>query len=94
MRQGIGVFRKILPLISPETESSLRIMFHTAKAVSYTHLDVYKRQAWQPTLVPGQIKLKNLYDTGTSPNVLAVSYTHLDVYKRQIEKRWRDSSAG
>ena len=33
MRQGIGVFRKILPLISPETESSLRIMFHTAKVL-------------------------------------------------------------
>ena len=29
-----------------------------------------KAPAWQPTLVPGQIKLKNLYDTGTSPNVL------------------------
>ena len=33
MRQGIGVFRKILPQISPETESSLRIMFHTAKVL-------------------------------------------------------------
>lgn len=29
-----------------------------------------KAPAWQPTLVLGQIKLKNLYDTGTSPNVL------------------------
>ncbi|WP_459448289.1 hypothetical protein [Erwinia amylovora] len=39
-------------------------------AVSYTHLDVYKRQGMMAST------------RGGSP--LAVSYTHLDVYKRQI----------
>ena len=38
-------------------------------AVSYTHLDVYKRQA--------------LYGLKESPRAWSVSYTHLDVYKRQ-----------
>ena len=43
------------------------------KAVSYTHLDVYKRQspAWTPSC------------RSASPE--PVSYTHLDVYKRQPE---------
>ena len=49
-------------------------------AVSYTHLDVYKRQAqWvaESTSVkhPGR---EWVYDG------MPVSYTHLDVYKRQI----------
>ena len=63
-------------------------------AVSYTHLDVYKRQGLEKHL-PGQVKKFiadhniNLYtidgvkigiETGMGP----VSYTHLDVYKRQI----------
>ena len=48
--------------------------------VSYTHLDVYKRQVQRcPELVfhsswPGVV-----LDTSR-----AVSYTHLDVYKRQV----------
>ena len=44
--------------------------------VSYTHLDVYKRQAIE----------KNLHtDTQTDTQThTPVSYTHLDVYKRQI----------
>ncbi|OUF47484.1 EvpB/family type VI secretion protein, partial [Pluralibacter gergoviae] len=40
------------------------------RAVSYTHLDVYKRQTG------------NL-DRQTGDRIAAVSYTHLDVYKRQ-----------
>ena len=54
------------------------------QAVSYTHLDVYKRQAkgkaeglsgsdWRMLLLP-------TFHAGAG----AVSYTHLDVYKRQI----------
>ena len=44
------------------------------KAVSYTHLDVYKRQGLprpRPVVARGVRGLE------------AVSYTHLDVYKRQ-----------
>ena len=54
--------------------------------VSYTHLDVYKRQSIPHALSLGQLclnvhqhlKLLFRYDA-----LLPVSYTHLDVYKRQ-----------
>ena len=45
--------------------------------VSYTHLDVYKRQNGKRTNVILGPKNSLLYGAGT------VSYTHLDVYKRQ-----------
>ena len=59
---------------------SLRYSLLSPKPVSYTHLDVYKRQAhnW------------GSYDFGSGPQVAdrlnqgPVSYTHLDVYKRQV----------
>ena len=41
-------------------------------AVSYTHLDVYKRQIWYCIIFSGTVLCFG-----------AVSYTHLDVYKRQ-----------
>ena len=44
-------------------------------AVSYTHLDVYKRQEY-----PGAVAV--LRQQGEHV-IGAVSYTHLDVYKRQ-----------
>ena len=57
-------------------------------AVSYTHLDVYKRQMWvrsrrarassTPAHCPSTHSGSSKGDTFTS-----VSYTHLDVYKRQ-----------
>ena len=62
------------------------------KPVSYTHLDVYKRQ------VEASLRLSDLmYHTkqknggyfyarqGLPHGDLPVSYTHLDVYKRQIQ---------
>ena len=62
--------------------------------VSYTHLDVYKRQVESDKEHPFIVKTKQLTveATGTAFNVnayapdhvAAVSYTHLDVYKRQI----------
>ena len=53
----------------------------TAQPVSYTHLDVYKRQgsdaaAFSRNASPGPV------DEGT---LFPVSYTHLDVYKRQFQ---------
>ena len=55
----------------------------TLKAVSYTHLDVYKRQTLQRA-PPLHKRLSP--STGRSPDsplCEPVSYTHLDVYKRQ-----------
>nr|WP_284117033.1 polyketide synthase dehydratase domain-containing protein [Streptomyces fragilis] len=59
----------------------------TLRAVSYTHLDVYKRQlhllpvrpdGGGTTVLPFSWSGVRLHATG------AVSYTHLDVYKRQL----------
>ena len=64
--------------------------------VSYTHLDVYKRQQYQEIELfdklglfsNGRIARDNLpegvycYDP--------VSYTHLDVYKRQLQRKTRN----
>ena len=54
-------------------------------AVSYTHLDVYKRQAKEVGLARNVDKTKMLIQTRRDQvhNNIAVSYTHLDVYKRQ-----------
>ena len=65
-------------------------------SVSYTHLDVYKRQhksfpgvralqAVDFTLCEGEIHaLMGENGAGKSTLIKAVSYTHLDVYKRQV----------
>ena len=53
--------------------------------VSYTHLDVYKRQAMQTRAVI-KAALNVSAETGhvITPHIMIpVSYTHLDVYKRQ-----------
>ena len=69
-------------------------------SVSYTHLDVYKRQG---NAIVNEIKAKggeamflvtnvldeaileqNLKDILAAYGRVAVSYTHLDVYKRQV----------
>ena len=60
-------------------------------AVSYTHLDVYKRQDEKQSLLRVfdiilliQIcGLEDFADKRLNPPI-AVSYTHLDVYKRQL----------
>ena len=49
--------------------------------VSYTHLDVYKRQSLLYT--SGAIAEPGSVDKGTTRTDTTVSYTHLDVYKRQ-----------
>ena len=69
----------------------------TANAVSYTHLDVYKRQ---DNRIKKEVKKQILLNANFKINRLTkirnnfeknkayetVSYTHLDVYKRQTKK--------
>ena len=63
-------------------------------AVSYTHLDVYKRQiqdsSGNSSIDPSELKnggsllpLGSDKDHGSHKGYGPVSYTHLDVYKRQ-----------
>ena len=61
-----------------------------AKPVSYTHLDVYKRQLLPITSVNGNYspRVMRIRREGSTKRVTVgyldpVSYTHLDVYKRQ-----------
>ena len=65
---------------------------HGAQPVSYTHLDVYKRQKLDGTAKGGaviSIKAKlglpvRFVGVGEGmDDLMPVSYTHLDVYKRQ-----------
>ena len=71
---------------------------HRSMAVSYTHLDVYKRQACKLafacpacTFLPAQIQIfpQQLRQGGFLrflQGFQPVSYTHLDVYKRQLQR--------
>ena len=53
-------------------------------AVSYTHLDVYKRQEYEHDEEhSGRDWKKQLVCFGHTKRMDTVSYTHLDVYKRQ-----------
>ena len=52
--------------------------------VSYTHLDVYKRQVYRLHLSNGKTyDIENYSMWCGSASKEPVSYTHLDVYKRQ-----------
>ena len=75
-----------------DSKSALYFLMISSVPVSYTHLDVYKRQAQhlrqlvQQFFLPGiaaALPGKTLHRIG------AVSYTHLDVYKRQPPKMRR-----
>ena len=60
------------------------------QAVSYTHLDVYKRQAYTMRVIAGsarRLNLKTIEGLDTRHTTDTVSYTHLDVYKRQVLRR-------
>ena len=56
-------------------------------SVSYTHLDVYKRQGWRRASTMAVQSLRSGLGQGSFRHSQAtsatVSYTHLDVYKRQ-----------
>ena len=69
---------RLVRSVSPEQYNKL----HTPWPVSYTHLDVYKRQILGHL---GQDAVKQVVVIIPIFTVhIAVSYTHLDVYKRQL----------
>ena len=53
--------------------------------VSYTHLDVYKRQGHNDLTNGKETEDKSVTTVENMVIYRPVSYTHLDVYKRQIE---------
>ena len=61
----------------------LRALLQWVEPVSYTHLDVYKRQADEllDEIVVAAVDMVDVAD------LRPVSYTHLDVYKRQGRER-------
>ena len=68
------------------------LLFIGKRAVSYTHLDVYKRQTFGMPIGASHVrtKMKQIIKKEGLPDVVfhslrhtSVSYTHLDVYKRQ-----------
>ena len=75
------------------TSDSIWIILCYSGTVSYTHLDVYKRQIEKKNIGEVEVKdnqiiftdkdQKNIYKTGLMNDPNPVSYTHLDVYKRQ-----------
>ena len=69
--------------ISTETVSPIDAPI---RAVSYTHLDVYKRQGSVGTLTSLRVATTTSGALSSYRRVTswAVSYTHLDVYKRQV----------
>ena len=66
----------------------LNRLIKAIQAVSYTHLDVYKRQTQMTVLCVVTIQTKFIHHTQILIKpvyIRSVSYTHLDVYKRQIK---------
>ena len=76
----------------------LPYLYYMHQAVSYTHLDVYKRQVQDlgHFLLLYEIHLPDrtcqIFWILHHP-LFPVSYTHLDVYKRQAYTRWCDDNA-
>ena len=78
---------------------ALSVLYFCIEPVSYTHLDVYKRQVGgiaAISLLVGGIGIMNIMmvsvtertrEIGIRKALGAVSYTHLDVYKRQLYDR-------
>ena len=75
-------------------------MGSTCGPVSYTHLDVYKRQARSMVMKYGMSDKLGLICYGDDDDEVfigrdPVSYTHLDVYKRQaLSERLSEQQAG
>ena len=61
-------------------QSAAEEHWEKCEAVSYTHLDVYKRQSLHSA------KKEMKQSITLTIIIIPVSYTHLDVYKRQEHK--------
>ena len=87
----LKVLRKVdkkmkLTVINKIAKSKCCLIDDGLKAVSYTHLDVYKRQVKYFRVNPVNDKVIGLDDIKIirhGGGYIPVSYTHLDVYKRQ-----------
>ena len=91
-----AVIAAMVPTMPPAERSSAGFCTITKYAVSYTHLDVYKRQlVFYGKTGRGKTHLATALgmlaiEQGRSvrfrqtAELVPVSYTHLDVYKRQI----------
>ena len=76
-------------LFSGGNGTGLSFYIKYAEAVSYTHLDVYKRQMYREEMHYKDIyyeeaEKQNKEVQKLKHDMKPVSYTHLDVYKRQI----------
>ena len=83
----VGEMRRLIgkaDIITPNfTEAALLLNEPYREPVSYTHLDVYKRQVRHSAAAPDSSRLMNLLMVTATDCRNPVSYTHLDVYKRQ-----------
>ena len=82
---SLGDIERRLRELEQQFQTLLEKATDDPAAVSYTHLDVYKRQhdAIGLTATSGVIITIPQRD-GTRLDYESVSYTHLDVYKRQV----------
>ena len=85
---SVSIQLPMLPVVAMNYyELPLFAVFVNLIAVSYTHLDVYKRQAWCAgcrSKRQGRWALKGKEKVFKRRGYRPVSYTHLDVYKRQV----------
>ena len=72
-----------VPMILRLYGNARAIHANDGESVSYTHLDVYKRQICHKQNLPMFIVMKKFWNMKVMNANGAVSYTHLDVYKRQ-----------
>ena len=81
--------------LKPSDSSYVRSMWLSCRAVSYTHLDVYKRQQLTATLLKqlSGYEIKKIFHALSyfsteleNVSVQAVSYTHLDLTTRILRK--------
>ena len=71
--------------------STTKYLLVYLNSVSYTHLDVYKRQHFHIPEHQESVPVERVFWTNVQmgatvqhQETIAVSYTHLDVYKRQV----------
>ena len=72
-------------VIEPGSLTIVALDGYRLATVSYTHLDVYKRQVSMSPPTPSPIRQAMKFRPLRSATAsTSVSYTHLDVYKRQL----------